>query len=50
MTGGVFHASSGAERDTVEFTAKRVAPQDLYRHGARRRWCLENMASFRRRR
>jgi hypothetical protein len=25
MTGGVFHASSGAERDTVEFHAKRVA-------------------------
>jgi hypothetical protein len=27
MTGGVFHASSGAERDTVEFKAKRVAPR-----------------------
>ncbi len=27
MTGGVFHQSSGAERDTVEFQAKRVAPR-----------------------
>ncbi len=27
VTGGVFHQSSGAERDTVEFTSKRVAPR-----------------------
>lgn len=27
MTGGVFHQSSGAERDTVEFQSKRVAPR-----------------------
>ena len=27
LTGGVFHQSSGAERDTVEFQAKRVAPR-----------------------
>lgn len=27
VTGGVFHQSSGAERDTVEFQAKRVAPR-----------------------
>ena len=27
MTGGVFHQSSGADRDTVEFTSKRVAPR-----------------------
>ena len=27
VTGGVFHQSGGAERDTVEFTAKRVAPR-----------------------
>jgi hypothetical protein len=26
VTGGVVHASSGAERDTIEFTSKKVAP------------------------
>jgi hypothetical protein len=27
LTGGVFHQSSGAERDTVDFVAKKVAPR-----------------------
>jgi hypothetical protein len=27
VTGGVFHASGGAQRDTVDFQAKRVAPR-----------------------
>jgi hypothetical protein len=27
VTGGVFHASGGAQRDTVEFQAKRIAPR-----------------------
>ncbi len=27
VTGGVFHQSGGAERDTVEFVSKRVAPR-----------------------
>lgn len=27
VTGGVFHESSGAERDTVDFTSKKIAPR-----------------------